>query len=113
MKTVRFTALAALLLLAAFPLRAQNEQTEKKEAQSAADAAAAAAAAFAQTEVPQAAPPKPVYWKKAAPTSLGFSQQKLSNWAAGAYNRCIPYAGPDRVPRRDGHPLNHENSVQL
>ena len=40
MKTVRFTALAALLLLAAFPLRAQNEQTEKKEAQSAADAAA-------------------------------------------------------------------------
>ena len=39
MKTVRFTALAALLLLAALPLRAQNEQTEKKEAQSAADAA--------------------------------------------------------------------------
>ena len=30
MKTVRFTALAALLLLAALPLRAQNEQTEKK-----------------------------------------------------------------------------------
>ncbi len=86
MKTVRFTALAALLLLAALPLRAQNEQTEKKEAQSAADAAAAAAAAFAQTEVPQAAPPKPVYWKKAATTSLGFSQQKLSNWAAGGVN---------------------------
>ena len=86
MKTVRFTALAALLLLAALPLRAQNEQTEKKEAQSAADAAAAAAAAFAKTEVPQAAPPKPVYWKKAATTSLGFSQQKLSNWAAGGVN---------------------------
>ena len=86
MKTVRFTALAALLLLAALPLRAQNEQTEKKEAQSAAGAAAAAAAAFAKTEVPQAAPPKPVYWKKAATTSLGFSQQKLSNWAAGGVN---------------------------
>ncbi|MGN0202771.1 MAG: DUF3078 domain-containing protein [Candidatus Cryptobacteroides sp.] len=86
MKTLRFYALAALLMLAAFPLSAQNEQTDKKEVQSAADVAAAAAAAFAQTQVPQAAPPKPKYWTKSAQTSLSFSQQKLSNWAGGGVN---------------------------
>lgn len=85
MKTVRITAIAAVLLLASLPLHAQNEGTDKKE-QSAADAAAAAAAAFAQTQAPQAAPPKPKYWKKAATTTVGFGQQKLSNWAHGGVN---------------------------
>jgi len=81
MNVFRFAMISAAAMLLALPVSAQNDA--KKDAQT---AAAEAAAAFAQTPEETVAPPKPVYWTKSAKTDLKFSQQKLTNWAAGGIN---------------------------
>jgi len=81
-KPFRHIALLLPLILTGQMGSAQNDNTKKTTEDITADVVSAIAD-DTPVQGPEAAPAKPVYWKKGIQTTLAFSQTSLTNWSAG------------------------------
>lgn len=76
-------------------------------------AAFAAAETINNTEVAQAATPKPNYWTNSIDFDLGFNQAALINWAAGGYATISLAAGIDGKANYEKGRMAWNNRMQL
>ncbi len=82
-------------------------------AQDAQAAAEEAAKELAATAEETAAAVKPNYWVERADFDLGFSQNGLTNWAAGGYNTLALSAGMNAIANYHKDLMSWDNNLQF
>ncbi len=100
------TAILVLCTLALAPQVFAQDDAVKKAAED-------AAKEIADAPVEEVAPVKPSYWTNSLAISVGFSNTKLDNWAAGGYNTATLTSSLDAKADYARNLMSWNNRLQL